>query len=229
MAMSKKTFMAAIIIIAFLISLVAGMQAVEVATANPWMGEPVPPSMRVPNKDSPSLEIQSPQNMTYYEKEVLLNLTVTKPDSWLTTNVSCYITRINYQLDGQVVTLFDRLDPLTGTNALPSPKQFSTSLKDLAEGQHTLQVNVSAHSRYWTNPAFDFFYEDYPLDVSETVNFRVAEKSSPSPTLYPTSTLAPSPSIPEFPTWTILLVVTAAASFAFLAARNRIRRAPDKT
>jgi hypothetical protein len=63
--MGRKTFMAAIIILAFLILLAAGMRVFEVARANPWIGEPVPPSLAVPDKDLSLVMIQSPQNVTY--------------------------------------------------------------------------------------------------------------------------------------------------------------------
>jgi hypothetical protein len=182
-----------------LTSLVAGMLFVEVPDANPWLGEPVPPSMRTPNKDSPSVTIQSPENTTYYQNEVLLDFTVTKPESWITTNVSCYITDITYQLDGHVIVLFDWLDP-TGNHTLPSPKQFSVAIENLTEGQHTLQINVSAYSRYWDSPVFTFFYEDYPLDVYNTVNYAIAKEPSPTPTISSSNSPTQQPTIVPNPT-----------------------------
>ena len=199
---------------ALLVSTLTGMNVVEVAKANPWIGEPVPPSLQVPNKDSPLLTIQSPQNVTYYENEVLLNFTVTKPESWYTTNVSCYISKVSYQIDGQSVTLFQidqKFAPwyyYQDVSNSSITQQFSVLLKDIVEGQHSLEINVTAFSIYSTTQRFTLFYEFYPLYVSKTVSFVIAEKPSPSPTpsQMPSSapSLSPTPSIPEFPLWIIL-------------------------
>ena len=204
--MGKKAFIAAIVILAFLISLVAGMQGVEVARANPWIGEPVPPSLQVPNKDLPLLTIQSPQNITYNENEVLLNFTVTEPESWYTTNVSCYISTVSYQIDGQSVTLYQIDQKYAPWYSYPNAsnssitRQFSVPVKDLVEGQHSLEINVTAFSIYSRTSVFLLFYEVYPLDVSKTVSFVIAENPSPSPTLTVSPIISPSSSPTQKPT-----------------------------
>jgi hypothetical protein len=169
--------LAAVFILALLFSAVALFQFVSLGSANPYDGDPVPPSLQTPNKDPPIVTIQSPLNATYSENEVLLNFTVTQPDSWFKEDVACWIKNISYQLDGgQVVTLFE---PTPSLSELPATKQFSIVLRGVTEGQHTLQVNVSAESQYCPSETYYFFLlERYPLDVSHTVVFTV--ESSPT-------------------------------------------------
>jgi hypothetical protein len=168
--------LAAVFILALLFSAVALFQFVSLGSANPYDGDPVPPSLQTPNKDPPVVTIQSPLNATYSENEVLLNFTVTQPDSWFKEDIACWIKNISYQLDGgQVVTLFE---PTPSLSELPATKQFSIVLKGVSEGQHTLQVNVSAESQYCPSETYYFFLlERYPLDVSHMVVFNV----EPSP------------------------------------------------
>jgi len=169
--------LAAAFIVALLFSAAALFQFVSLASANPFLGTPVPPAYQTPNKDPPIVTIQSPLNTTYYENEVSLNFTVIQPDSWFKPDIHCYIENISYQLDGgQVVTLFE---PSPTLYELPETKQFSIVLKGVTGGQHTLQVNVSAESQYYPHPTYVvFFAEVYPLDVSHMVVFNV----EPSPT-----------------------------------------------
>jgi hypothetical protein len=169
--------LAAAFILTLLFSAVALLQFVSLGSANPYDGDPVPPSLQTPNKDPPVVTIQSPLNATYSENEVLLNFTVTQPDSWFKEDVACWIKNISYQLDGgQVVTLFE---PTPSLSELPATKQFSIVLRGVIGGQHNLQVNVSAESQYCPSETYYFFLlERYPLDVSHTVVFNV----EPSPT-----------------------------------------------
>jgi len=169
--------LAAAFIMALLFSAAALFQFVSLGSANPYEGEPVPPSLQTPNKDPPIVTVQSPCNATYFENEVLLNFTVTQPDSWFKEDIACWIKNVSYQLDGgQVVTLFE---PTPSLSELPATKQFSTVLKGVSGEQHTLQVNVSAESQYCPSETYYFFLlERYPLDVSYMVVFNV----EPSPT-----------------------------------------------
>jgi len=164
----------------------------------------VPPSCRTPNEDPPIVTIQSPCSTAYLENEILLDFTVTQPDSWfdakwLDTNASsCWIKKVTYQLDEQVVILYE---PTPSLYELPATKQFSTVLKELTEGWHTLQVNVSAESQYCPHPTyFWFMVEQYPLDVSQTVLFTVGAGPFPSPSPSPTPSPSQSPSPSSTPT-----------------------------
>jgi hypothetical protein len=162
---------AAAFILALLFSAVALFQFVSLASANPYDGTPVPPSRQTPNKDLPVLTVQSPCNASYFENEVRLSFTVTQPDSWFEENVTCLITNITYQIDGQEVILYQ---PTPSEHELPATKRFSVVLKGLTAGKHTLQVNVTAESQYCPHEVYYFFLlERYPLDVSHTIVFNV--------------------------------------------------------
>ena len=130
--------MAATIIIAFLISLVAGMHAVEVSKANPV---PFPPT---PNKETPSLTIVSPQNYsTVNASSFLLNFTVTKPNSWNSVYFFFYIGQIisiDILLDGNLRSQMD----MRGNNAT----SFSILLNQLTSGLHEANVTVLSYTYY---------------------------------------------------------------------------------
>jgi hypothetical protein len=168
----KKAALALTIILTLLFSMVAEMQVVGFASANPLLGTPVPPAYQTPNKDPPVVTIQSPINTTYFKNDVLLNFTVIQPESWFKPDVHCYIENISYQLDGgQAVILYNQTQ---SEYVLPAVKQFSTVLKEVAGGQHTLKVNITAESLYYPHPTYGLWsVEVYPLDVSQTIIFNV--------------------------------------------------------
>jgi hypothetical protein len=154
----------------------------SLASANPYDGTPVPPAFQTPNKDPPTVTMQSPLNATkYFEKDILLNFTLTKPKSWSKPDVVCYIKNVTYQIDeGQAVVLYTPTPP-TPPSELPATDQFSVVLDDLPEGQHTLQIKVSAESQYLPNDTYIWFMvRHYPLRASQTVVFTV--ENSPTPT-----------------------------------------------
>jgi hypothetical protein len=180
----KKTALALTAVLALSFSMVAGTQVVGFVSANPFFGNFVPPAFQTPNKDPPVVTIKSPLNVTYFNNDVLLNFTVTQPDSWFERDIVCRIKNITYQLDGgQVVTLFESLHA-----ELPATKQFSIILKGVADGQHTLHVKVTAESLYYPHPTYGLWsVEAYPLDVSQTIIFDV----EPSPTIIIIATVSP--------------------------------------
>ena len=71
--------LSAIVIIAFLISSVVGLQAVKIVNANAIPGEPLAPTE--PIKDPPTTIIQSPDTTTYSQNIIPLNITIVQPDS----------------------------------------------------------------------------------------------------------------------------------------------------
>ena len=222
--MSKKSFMASIIILAFLISLAAGMQTVEVAKANPI------PWLSTPNQEKPTLTIETPQNYTTYnDSSIFLNFTVTKPSSWEVYWVIPYVGQIAFidvYLDGNLsfhLSVYG--SNLTSYNLT----SFSVMLNQSALGLHKANVTVQSYT-YYRGPAYNNTYilsqitsssgpvYEYPIVVSDSVYFTVVEEPSsslsPSPTVLPTTSPSPSPtpspSIPEFPTWIVIPLVLAA-------------------
>ena len=209
----KKTALALALLSTLLLVIVAS-PCLRLSSANPYDGTPVPPAFQMPNKDPPVVNIQSPLNATtYFENNVLLNFTVTKPTSWFKLDVVCYIRNITYQMDeGQTVGLYTPTPP-TPPSELPGTDQFSVVLDDLPGGHHTLQIKVSAESQYLPNDTYYWFMvRHYPLRVSETIVFTI--ENSPTPTPTPEN----SPNIdPNFSAYAgLALLIMTVATFAGL-------------
>jgi hypothetical protein len=66
----------AIFVVVFAVSLLIGIQVVEVVDANPV------PWPSTPNQEKPTLTIESPVNYARYGSEVPLDFNVTAPESW---------------------------------------------------------------------------------------------------------------------------------------------------
>jgi hypothetical protein len=190
----KKTFMATIIMAAFLISLIAGIQSDKVVKANPV------PWQLAPNQDKPTLTIETPQNYTTYNAtSVFLNFTATEPDSWNTRymgvvpfvgemfSANVYLDGIlfaNYGYSGSVFVLLN---------------QSASGLNQLAPGAHSLNVTVLSYT-YYRGPDYNNTHivssinsssgpvYEYPIVVSGIVLFTVAWGTSPSPSATPTTT-----------------------------------------
>lgn len=148
--MIKKTFMATIIVTACLFSLVAGMQSVEVAKANPTWG--LRPS--TPNQDKPIIVIETPENNTYCSnRSVMLNFTVIKPSSWNWTLVpfgSCAngdIESVTVNLNGkQEFQDYLSADKLNGGGYWN--KSYSLTIDGLNSGINSLSLIVLADAQY---------------------------------------------------------------------------------
>jgi len=200
--MRNKTFMATIIISAFLISLVAGMQSVKVVEANP-----LPPSWMNPKM---TITIQSPQNGTDNALPVFVNFTAqSSGDFSLSDNqTQDWIRAFYYVLDGQNMSssgINFTETQLTGTHPTASDHYYDYSgqayLTNLTAGSHSITVYYGVLVNVDTPAEFIV----YNASWSATSQFYVLTEN-PSPTLSPT----PSPSNPEFPSWIILpLILTA--------------------
>jgi hypothetical protein len=164
----KRTALALTLILALFCSAVATLQHISLATANPDRGPYLP--------SPPVLIVQSPQfNTTYYVNDVLLNLTVITPYTWIgPTN----ITEISYNFDGQVVTLWNLTD-----YSLQPTQQFAILL-NTSTGPHTLQVNIHSESTYYANPKCgDSDATIFPIEVSQTIPFNVNAGAFPPPSV----------------------------------------------
>ncbi len=191
----------------FVILLAVGMQAVRVAEANPEVWNSTEPV-----KDPPIVTVQSPQNRTYLQSEILLNFTIAKPSSWRDLNSMEQMREISYTLDGEQNILWAGKrysmpkDTYFTSYTFPSPQQFSLVI-NVSNGRHLLQISAFGVSTYLGNivpyPAY------YPLNASETIAFSAygptptssSSASSPTLTLSPTDTAAP-PTPPESPALT---------------------------
>jgi hypothetical protein len=187
-AMSNKTFMATIIILAFLISLVAGMQVFEVTKADPFfIFKTIDP---IPGTIPPNILIFSPQNNTVYSSDkITVSFNVSKPQ--LGTCETAIID-IKYTLDDETVQAFTIWRGGSASNSWAIP-EFNTTftLPTLSTGNHHL--TVTAEGVVYAGNMSIFF-----IDSSSTTFFTV----DPQPTLQPSPTpnISPTPSISTTPT-----------------------------
>jgi hypothetical protein len=191
--MSKKTLMATIVILAFLISIVAGMQTAEMAKANPYWG--VYPAE--PTQDNPIMVIESPGNHSTCTKgNVTLNFTVIKPSSWNMT-VAPFGTCANGRIDSVNVSLnglqefqeFLYFDDLNGGESWN--KSYSLSLGELHFGLNAVEITVSALALSSIG--------NYPMNVTSTLYLKYSA-ISPTPAQSHTPSISPSESPTQQPT-----------------------------
>jgi hypothetical protein len=128
--MKRKTALTWIISFVLLVSLVAGMQVVEVAKANPFPTSPV-------------ISIESPTNKTYTANSLLLNVTlVTQWDGLYFTSENRIV---NYCVDGKESVQITQTEYRFDAEKQASIFSGSAALADLAEGTHNLRVNAEYH------------------------------------------------------------------------------------
>jgi len=163
-----------LIVVLFLFAGAIGTQTIEQAHAN-WVIMP-----QSPNKECPTLILNSPTNNGNYVDSVVLNIAVTKPTSW---NQSVYdpaviagISYIHYFLDNKENSLFETqfFNPLPN-DELPVVSNFSKTISNLSSGQHTLKVTIYSQSQYAPEkgPFGDAMppFHWYNSTVTETVAF----------------------------------------------------------
>lgn len=248
MPMNKLPFMAAIAIIALLISLV-GLQVFEVANANPFMGNlPEAPIMSLP-----VLNIAAPsQDGCYKDGDVVLSFSVTKiGESWFSSGryvlSSSAISNISYTLDGTCTPVFSINRGME--DGLGATTNYSFKLGNLDVGRHVLTVDVAALHYYGgamfagTSPktaennvsaSVTFEVTNTPLVISDdsagnmakpdTTNFTQNTPTPPStidPTPEPslTPTHSPSPTPESLPQNSLFLIIGLSA---FLIAATAI-------
>jgi hypothetical protein len=213
--MRKKYPLFAVI---FAVSILIGIQAVEVVNANPvpWPTTPI--------LDNPTITIHSPSNNTVYTNgNTTISLTVTNPDSWkrggLIPIPSYYalVDSVGAYLDGKRILLAHNytVTDYTSDEWVKDESYFYVP-SITAAGQHMLNVTVVSRS-YYRGPAYngshivsDWMSSDgpvyqYPIVVSELVYFTIVGEPSPSP-----SPLPSSQEIGAFPIETVSVVSLAA-------------------
>ena len=170
MAMGRKAFIAAIAISLFLISLLVGMNF-RIVEADPFVVH-MPPSS--PTTDPPKITLESPSNITYYSRDVLLSFTLTgcyRSLAWPNDGPYYNLVSVGFDLDGQKHSL--------RFSTTQDNQSFSTLLTGLANGSHTATVDVEASSTYATDivqeSGYSYMYQInyyYPR-ASETINFTI--------------------------------------------------------
>jgi hypothetical protein len=184
-----------IFVVVFAVSLLIGIQAVEVVDANPvpWPTTPI--------LDNPTITIHSPTNNTVYTNgNTTISFTVTKPDSWKRELFPyARLDSVGTYLDGKRILLaynYTNTDPIKDEWVKDQSYFYVPSIT--AAGQHMLNVTVLSHS-YYRGPTYDGSHVlsdiessdgpvyQYPLVVSELVYFTIVGEPSPSPSPLPSS------------------------------------------
>jgi hypothetical protein len=122
----RKALPVAVFISVLLLSAVAGTQFIDLATANPVI--------EARHDSPPFVTIRSPANGSYVNS-VLLNVTVTKPGDWLSTQK---LVSVSFQVDGKPYWA------VRANSNLASPFNYSLHITDLADGSHTIVVRAES-------------------------------------------------------------------------------------
>ncbi len=175
-----KKLLATTIILVTILAFVVGIQAVEVANANPV------PWLTTPNLEKPTLTVISPQNYTTYNANSLnLNFTAIKPDSWNAIYIVVpYVGQMysaDVYLDGSLISHYG----YSGSTFVKF-NQSTPELNQTAPGEHTLNVTVLSYT-YYRGPAFNGSHilssinsssgpvYEYPIVVSDIVYFTIEQ------------------------------------------------------
>jgi len=203
--MKRKNALFAVI---FAVLVLIGIQAFEVAEANPV------PWLSTPNREKPTLTLQSPTNQTTYKTEVPIDFNVTAPESWATyatrlVGTNHYVGEVKYiavYLDskplinyttGRIVSYFYGHKTnyyISGFDGKST--HYSFNLNKTTSGSHTLNVTVFSYTYADGDPTDDtaipfetglingepIYAYKYPNVVSEAVHFTVEQ---PTPTQNP--------------------------------------------
>lgn len=200
MAMNRKRFMATIITLVFLISIVTGMQVVKVAKANP-----LPPDWMHPKM---TITVNSPANGTTNKLPISLSFTAQCSSEFAlvnTNNITSkdWIRAFYYVVDNQNMTYLGTnfteiqttIDPNNEDNYYDYSGQ--TNITNLTEGSHTITiywgvlVNVGTpYLQIVNNPAWSATSQFY-------VNCTPTQSQTPTTTQSPI--LSPAPSLGELP------------------------------
>ena len=171
----------------------------------------------------------APQNYsTYNTSNIPLNITVKQPDTWDATNwLWHYVGEVNsvdVSVDGNISAHYSAYQIVKYSNGnktttYPNDPPFSVVsicdwINQTTLGMHTLNVTVMSHTyslsnypgsnvkegaMYDGNPIYE-----YPIIVSDTIYF--TNEVNPTPT----------PTVPEFSSWTILLLALIIVSTGLL-------------
>jgi hypothetical protein len=234
----------AVIAIIFAVSMLIGIQAFEVADANPV------PFTQTPNLERPSLTITAPQNYsTYNTPNIPLNLTVKQPDSWNATHwLWHYVGEVNsvdVSVDGNISAHYSAYQIVKYSNGnktttYPNDPRDPFSVVSICDwinqttpGMHTLNITVISHtyslSHYpGSNEKAGAMYDgqpiyEYPIIVSDIVYFTV-EQPTPSQSM---PTINTGPTLPvelnppvAYIILTIVIVIVAVASISLVYFRR---------
>lgn len=170
-----------------------------------------------PDKNQPIITIVNLKNdSTLNVSFVSFSFTVHKPSSWFSFYpVHGDLISISYILDGKMTEVASK--GLDADHYSSKPLTY-TAISELSDGNHSLQVYVRSVSYYldpnrpaenstygwWMYPPANYFMNTYS-NINFTVN-----------TTLDSQTVSPTAAIPEFPSWTIPLLLSLMAAFVGL-------------
>jgi hypothetical protein len=222
----------------FVILMLIVIQAVEVVDANPFVW----PS--TPNQEKPTLAIKTPQN-----NEVLntkdtpyLNFTVNNPQSWYKVHSSMMTfelgltTSVDVYIDGNLSNHF--VDHHDYTNPAYDFTNFSVNLNQTSPGSHSANVTVYAYTLYLGPPmdkthvlrenTTDGPLYEFPMVVSDTVNFSINKQIEPSPSIMPSLFTEPVSNSVALLAIASVIVIVAVASISLVYFKKQSQKLGGK-
>jgi hypothetical protein len=187
----------AVFAVVLAVSILIGIQAVEVVDANPFFGmkgiDPVPGTI------PPTITMITPLNNTAYSSdEITISFHVTKPQlagSWSTITYICYSLDNTEDVNDEYVKVYSNYINGEGTVGVP---EFNTTftIPSLSAGNHVLKVKVSGavmpNTQYvggqWQSPNIN--HGIFSMNSNSTTFFTIS--TTPTPSLSPTPTKSQS-------------------------------------
>jgi hypothetical protein len=164
----KKVLFTAAYISVLLFSAAVGKHFVNFGVANPIGAE-------FEYTTPPIILIHSPENNETLSANVLLHLTMTKPDYWLIhggDEAQQILKSIRYQLDGKYY------DPIPVNSGLESPFDYSVNLTNLGDGVHSLKVY--AYASGWFIEIHGLWEYEVPMNSSSDVVYFNVDATPPT-------------------------------------------------
>ena len=184
-----------LLVVIFAVSMLIGIQAIELAEANPFVWP------TTPNQEKPTLAIKTPQNNQVLNTtdNPYLNFTINNPQSWYKVHSSMMTielgltTSADVYIDGNLSNHF--VDHHDYTNPAYDFTNFSVNLNQTSPGSHSANVTVYAYTLYLGPPidkthvlrdnTTDGPLYEFPIVVSDTVNFTINKQIEPSSSAVP--------------------------------------------
>ncbi len=210
----------AVFAVIFAFSLLIGIQAVEEADANPY-GFTFPTRTSPPDAAVVSIKVLSPkENATYTNGSI--NVCFTKEINSI-PGITTYVHIIStYQGDWMNSSKWCPFPPGADAAHWDSFQvlQHNFTLTQVPEGYHTLTIDADGQGNYNLNGTEYNFDLLKKVDVHFYINSNGNQTSS-STTINP----APSPTIPEFPVASVLLVLVVASISLVYSQRRKSKTA----
>jgi hypothetical protein len=191
----------ALFVVMFVVSMLIGIQAVEVVVANPY------PRDSLPDNGEFAVTIKTPNNNTLLrDGNIPLNFTVSFTEAWKAYPMWYYtasLSSVDVYLDGNKTSF----DTQYGSN------NYSGWINQTSPGQHVLNVTANFLIQYAS-------FSSFPKVVSKAVYFTV-EQHEPIPSAVPSKDTGLLSNSMALLTIAIVIVIVAVASISLVYFRRR--------